>query len=321
MKSMNLFESTKPKKKIYAEYFKKKAVNLASKVGVTKAAEELGVSTSSIYSWQKSLAKELPPAPIQDENGNLTFNLEGKEYSLNVNSEEERERVKEEVNSNSLTKYDWFKEKEGNEHWVLYNTEMYEVYPDIKDFLYYKKDSDLAPVIPINATSCCFMFFKCKSLTRLDLNNFNTSNVINMRGMFYYCESLTQLDLSNFNTSQVTNMYEMFSECESLIQLDLSSFDISNVTNMSNMFFYCKALTQLDLSNFDTSNAIDMGAMFFYCEKLTTIYASAAWKTNSVENSNGMFKDCFSLPNYDSDMVDVEMAKPVEHSGYLTLKK
>lgn len=36
----------------------------------------------------------LPPVPIQDENGNLTFTLEGKTYSLNVNSEEERERVK-----------------------------------------------------------------------------------------------------------------------------------------------------------------------------------------------------------------------------------
>ena len=59
MKSMNLFESTKLKKKIYAEDFKKKAVNLASKVEVTKAAEELGVSTSSIYSWKKIFSQEI----------------------------------------------------------------------------------------------------------------------------------------------------------------------------------------------------------------------------------------------------------------------
>ena len=199
------------------------------------------------------------------------------------------------MNSNSLDQYDWFREETGEKHWVLYNVKMYEVYPDIKDFLYYRKDSDLAPVIPINATSCCFMFFKCKSLTRLDFSNFNTSNITNMRGMFYYCESLTQLDLNNFNTSHVTNMHEMFSGCESLIQLDLSSFDISNVTNMSDMFFYC--------------------------EKLTTIYISDKWKTNSVENSNSMFRDCFSLPNYDSDVVDIKMAKPIEEGGYFTLKK
>ena len=51
------------------------------------------------------------PAPIQDENDNLTFELEGKTYSLNVNSAEERERVKKEVNANSLAKYDWLKKK------------------------------------------------------------------------------------------------------------------------------------------------------------------------------------------------------------------
>lgn len=58
----------------------------------------------------KETTNQSPPAPIQDENGNITFELEGKVYSLNVNSEEERERVKEAVNSNSLAKYDWFEE-------------------------------------------------------------------------------------------------------------------------------------------------------------------------------------------------------------------
>lgn len=36
---------------------------------------------------------------------NLTFKLEGREYSLNVDSEEERRRVLAEVNANSLDKY------------------------------------------------------------------------------------------------------------------------------------------------------------------------------------------------------------------------
>ena len=292
-----------------------KSMNLFSDVEA-KSSEALFGDTKP-----KETTDQLPPTPIQDENGNLTFSLEGRTYSLNVNSGEERRRIKEEVNSNSLDQYDWFKEETGEKYWVLYNVKMYEVYPDIKDFLYYRKDSDLAPVIPINATSCCFMFFKCKSLTRLDFSNFNTSNITNMRGMFYCCESLTQLDLSNFNTSHVTNMHEMFSGCESLIQLDLSSFDIFNVTNMSDMFFYCKALTQIDLSNFSTFNATNMCDMFFYCEKLTVIYISDKWKTNRLLNSNSMFRDCFSLPNYDSDMVNVEMAKPTEQGGYLTLKK
>lgn len=59
----------------------------------------------------RETTNQLLSAPIQDENGDLTFTLEGKTYSLNVNSEKERERVKAEVNANTLTKYDWFKEE------------------------------------------------------------------------------------------------------------------------------------------------------------------------------------------------------------------
>ena len=34
--------------------------------------------------------------------------------------------------------------------------------------------------------------------------------------MFFRCESLTNINLSNFNTDNVTNMSDMFYECESL---------------------------------------------------------------------------------------------------------
>ena len=38
-----------------------------------------------------------------------------------------------------------------------------------------------------NLTKTCYMFYNCKSLTNLDLSNFNTQNVTDMSGMFYYC--------------------------------------------------------------------------------------------------------------------------------------
>lgn len=237
MESMNLFGDTKPKKKTYTEDFKKKAVSLASKIGATKAAENLGVSASSIYSWQKTLAKS--STPIQDENGNLTFTLEGKTYSLNVNSEKERERVKEDINVNSLAKYEWFKEETGKRHWVLYNIEMYEIKDFISLYLHYKEDSNLIPIIPINATSCYSMFKDCSRLTTLDIRNFDTSGVIDMRYMFKNCSKLTSLDLSSFDTSHVINMGLTFSGCESLTRLDLGNFNTSNVTNMYCMFNSC----------------------------------------------------------------------------------
>ena len=60
--------------------------------------------------------------------------------------------------------------------------------------------------------------------------------------MFYHCNSLTNVNLSNFNTQNVTNMREMFSDRYSLISLNLSNFNTQNVINMSNMFAYCKLL-------------------------------------------------------------------------------
>ena len=159
---------------------KMKSMNLFSDAGAKYSKALFGDSKS------KENTNQLQPAPIQDENGNLTFSIEGRTYFLNVNYKEERERVKEEININSIAKYDWFKEETGENHWVLYNTKMYEVE---KIYLHYKEDSNLVPIIPINATSCYDMFYGCKSLTRLDLSNFTTSNVISMESMFYNCKA------------------------------------------------------------------------------------------------------------------------------------
>ena len=63
-----------------------------------------------------------------------------------------------------------------------------------------------------------------------------------MSWMFYDCNSLISLDLSNFNTQNVTNMRRMFCECNSLISLDLSNFNTQNVTNMYNIFYDCNSI-------------------------------------------------------------------------------
>ena len=55
-----------------------------------------------------------------------------------------------------------------------------------------------------------YMFYKCSSLTSLNLSNFNTNNVQNMSAMFNKCCSLTSLNISNFNTHKTTNMRRTF---------------------------------------------------------------------------------------------------------------
>ena len=306
--------------KIQSKEFKELAVTLAKKIGIEKAAEELKVPASSIRSWQKAfdiyaLAQNTTSSqsnkepndstdkyefgslaqntntPIQDEYGVLRFSLEGKTYSLNVNSKEERERVKEEVNANSLVQYDWFDEETGEEHWVLYNTEMYE----IKDFhLHYKEGSLLAPVIPINATSCYAMFRDCSHLPTLNFSDFDTSNVVDMDYMFARCSNFITLDLSGFNTSKVTEMRSMFEHCTALLYLDLSRFDTSKVTDMNSMFYRCSNATFIDVANFDTSNVIDMSNMFAYCKSLIKLNL-CKFDTSNVASSENMFYYCESL--------------------------
>ena len=262
----------------------------------------------TIFNHKSKEHTELRPAPIQDENDNLIFNLEGRIYSLNVNLEEERKRVKAEVNANSLAKYEWFKEKTGEKHWVFYNTEMYEIVEDVKRlYLHYREDSNLTPIIPINATSCYSMFEECSKHTSFDLSNFNTSEVTNMSYMFYNCSNLTSLDLSNCNTSKVTSIHWMFCNCSKLVSLDLSGFDTSSVTNMSHMFYNCSRLTVLELSNFDTGNVIDMSYMFYECCDLISLDLSN-FDTSKATDMSYMFYGCLKLISLDLSNFDTSKA-------------
>ena len=118
-----------------------------------------------------------------------------------------------------------------------------------------------------NLTKICNLFAGC-NLGKLDLSNFNTENVTDMREMFMTCVYLQSLNLSNINTQNVTDMYGMFNGCISLKNLNLSNFKTKNVTDMSYMFFNCEALTNLDLSNFETQNTTIMDNMFDRCKSL-----------------------------------------------------
>ena len=63
-----------------------------------------------------------------------------------------------------------------------------------------------------------WMFDGCSSLKELNLNNFNTNNVVDMRWMFQGCSSLKELNLTYFNTSNVTDMRSMFYGCSDQFQ-------------------------------------------------------------------------------------------------------
>ena len=137
------------------------------------------------------------------------------------------------------------------------------------------------------------MFSNMRNLTSLNLTNFNTSKVTDMGGMFASMYNLTSLNLTNFDTSQVTDMRSMFYGT-SLTTLNLSNFNTSKVTNMMKMFAYMSSLTTLNLSSFDTSRVTNMGVMFYGMSNLTSLNLSN-FNTSNVTDMSSMFEGMSSL--------------------------
>ncbi len=142
------------------------------------------------------------------------------------------------------------------------------------------------------------------------------SDSTNLLGDFWGAE---EMDFSNFDTSKVTNMHGMFDSGKPLTNLDLTNFDTTNVIDMGSMFSALSFMTAIDLRSFDTSKVTDMSSMFNYCSELTTIYVGSGWNTDAVTSSEGMFKGCSKLPNFDSTVVDKTNAH-AGVGGYLTSK-
>ena len=119
---------------------------------------------------------------------------------------------------------------------------------DIKNVYNLNKEDRIKLVWNNNIQSCFHMFYECPDITEIDLSNFDSSEVTNMRSMFKNCNSLTSINFNNFNTSKVTEMTKMFLGCSSLTSIDVSSFKTYNVKSMSNMFQNCITLTSLNFS-------------------------------------------------------------------------
>lgn len=150
------------------------------------------------------------------------------------------------------------------------------------------------------------MFYNCKSLTSLDLKDFDTHNVLGMSYMFFGCNNLTYLNVSSFDTSNVENMMWMFAGCWKLTNLSVSNFDMHSVRTMLGMFSSCKGLTHIDVSHFNTENVENMQAVFQRCEKLTSLDLSG-FNTSKVNDIACMFNSCKSLTSLDLSNFDTQL--------------
>ena len=142
---------------------------------------------------------------------------------------------------------------------------------------------------------CCYKLQEIKGLNKID-----TSQVTDMSSMFSVCRSLTSLDVSNFNTSNVKNMREMFNSCSSLTSIKgLENFDMSSIENMSSMFYNCNNLTEIiGIGNWDLNNVTNMDSVFMGCNSLTNLDVSN-WKFKSLKSISNLFYNCKKLNNLD----------------------
>lgn len=148
-----------------------------------------------------------------------------------------------------------------------------------------------------------YMFYRCENMVSVDLREFDTRTVKQMRCMFTYCKSLAGIDLSGHDTGRVKGMSFMFASCESLSRVDLSGIDTGSVKSMLYMFRGCSSLETLDLGSFDTGSVQDMGFMFSQCGSLKNLNVSS-FHTENVTDMRSMFSFCTSLETLDVSSFD-----------------
>ena len=76
--------------------------------------------------------------------------------------------------------------------------------------------------------------------------------------MFYNCTSLSYLNLNSFNTSQVKYMDEMFYGCSNLVNLYILNFVQDSLLSYNNMFKYVNSSIAIHTNNEFYQNLSDL---------------------------------------------------------------
>lgn len=196
-----------------------------------------------------------------DPNINLNTDLNTEEEREEII--EEREKCVKEILEVTGRHYSWYKENTGNKNWILYDTEQYEVrnfddikylvlnnkLMDVKTFLCVRRDFKGKLHLPINASTCSFMFVDI-NVPELDITEFDTTNIVDMDYMFLEADLGDRFSLGSTTITQANDA-----------DRNTLTLNTEGVTSMSGMFKDCK-VKYLNLSSLRTNNVIDFSDMF-----------------------------------------------------------
>ena len=156
-----------------------------------------------------------------------------------------------------------------------------------------------------------YLFNHCSQLKKINLKNFDTSNLIKTRGMFQGCFNLESFQFFNTPIEKVIDMSGFFSSCKKLKNITLSNFNKEISVIMDNFFLYCNELETVDLSKFK-AKIISAENMFYGCLKIKKIDLSGFISTkeskletmfdniSSMEKENLITKDQKILEAFDN---------------------
>ena len=132
-------------------------------------------------------------------------------------------------------------------------------YDNLKLHVVFTGSGDNRVYLPAN---CAYLFADSSSIYSIDFGGVNTKEVTAMRGMCFKCRNISELDLNTFNTERLslkTTEYDryrsvnyMFWRCDNLKRTDISSFTYSLTEEERNeciveMFYQYKCGTCPDM--------------------------------------------------------------------------
>ena len=203
---------------------------------------------------------------------------------------------------------------------IIANSDSREMF---KGFTALEEISGLEHLNTSHVTMALSMFENCTALEKLDLSDWDLTNVIGQYNgasrMFFNCASLKDIRLPENicqNTVYTVAFTSTFQGCASLEQIDLSflsgkvvglasflngCYSLTDVTfadctirDTTSLFDSCSALVSVDLSNM-TLLATNMQNTFRNCTALHTVILPEAFDTTVVTDMRGMFMNCASL--------------------------
>ena len=171
-------------------------------------------------------------------------------------------------------------------------------YKEADKTVYYYAETEKIFLAPDSSS----MFKNFTHVQDLNLANFDTTNVTNMRNMFSGMTELTSLDLSNFNTKQVTDASNLFNNLQAATEIKLgTNFTLENATTIAGMFANTCKVASLDLSMLNTTNVRNFDKLFSLTsaggaangcpagDALTVIYASANFVVDTSAQAENLF--------------------------------